>query len=75
MILPIQLRRGTQEIHTLEICADFSRVCGTDPRKGAATLFWICHRGWGMLVNVFASCIGMERLSLGPLKINVAIQI
>ena len=75
MILPIQLPRGNHEIQPLEICADFGSTCGRDPRKGAATLIWICYRGWGVLVDLFASCIGLGRLSLGPLKINFAIQI
>ena len=47
VILPIQLPRGIHEIQPLEICADFGCTCGRDPRKGAATLIWICHRGWG----------------------------
>ena len=46
MILPIPLPRGIHEIQPLKICVDFGHMFGTDPRKAALTLIWICHRRW-----------------------------
>ena len=45
-VSPFQLPRGNHEIQPLKICVDFGHMFGTDPRKAALTLIWICHRRW-----------------------------
>ena len=65
MILPIQLPFVIHEIQPLEICVDFGPICGRDPRKGAPTLILDLSQRMGVLVDRFASCSGLGRLSYG----------
>ena len=73
VILPIQLPKEIHEVQPLQICVDFGPICGRDPRKGAPTLILDLSQRMGMLVD--RSAVAREGCYMGPLKINVAMQI
>ena len=72
VILPIKVPTGIHEIQPVEICVYSGPICGRNPRKGAPTLIWICHRGWGCLSIALLLAVAWEGRHMGPLIIIVA---
>ena len=57
------LLKGLHEIQPLEVLVDSGPIFGRDPRRGAPTLILDLPLRMGVLVDRFACCSGLGRLS------------